>query len=205
MRRLLSLAALLIFIFADAASAQEVPRVELFGAFSYANGSFGGGRRNLNGWNASATINLNRWFGVEGDFGGLYGGGFTQTIPITECPTPSCQPATISFDQYVHTFLGGPRFSYRRERITLFTHVLLGGGRLSATTEFSNIVLPPGFPSRFSSSDSNFVLALGGGVDHAFGRNLAWRVQADYLQTRFSGGRQDNLRVSTGVVFRFGR
>lgn len=51
-------------------------------------------------------------------------------------------------------------------------------------------------------------MTIGGGVDAAITRNFAVRVaQLDYLPTRFSLGledRQNNLRFSTGVVFRFG-
>lgn len=203
MCKLFFLAALLTFT--EAAFAQGAPRVELFSGYSYANARFGGGRANASGWNSSTTVNLFRWFGVEADFGGLYGASTKTTIPVTTCPTPPCQPASISFTGYIHTFLAGPRFSYRREKMTIFAHELLGGGILSGTTVFSNFVLPPGVPSRFSSSVSSFALAAGGGADYAFHRNLAWRVQADYVQTRFSGARQDDFRASTGIVVRFGR
>lgn len=52
-------------------------------------------------------------------------------------------------------------------------------------------------------------MAVGGGVDYNLTRHWALRpVQADYLLTRFSVGtlstqNQNNVRISTGVVFRF--
>jgi hypothetical protein len=48
-------------------------------------------------------------------------------------------------------------------------------------------------------------MAFGGGLDVNAGNHLAWRmVQADWLLFR-SGGETDkkNVRVSTGLVFRF--
>jgi hypothetical protein len=33
-------------------------------------------------------------------------------------------------------------------------------------------------------------------------QRLAWRVQADYLQTKFFRNKEDNFRVSTGIVLR---
>jgi hypothetical protein len=32
---------------------------------------------------------------------------------------------------------------------------------------------------------------------------FSWRVQGDLLQTRFHGSRQDDIRMSTGLVFKF--
>jgi outer membrane protein OmpA-like peptidoglycan-associated protein len=54
-------------------------------------------------------------------------------------------------------------------------------------------------------------VAFGGGIDLVPTRRLAFRVfQADYLMTNFGGpgvggnSRQDNFRVATGLVYRFG-
>ena len=192
-----------LFGLSRTASAQDAPKVEVFGGFSYANAPLVSGRANVNGWQASAAFNLNRWFGAAADFSGLYGGSVKTTVPVSTCPAPPCQPGMISLDGYVHTFLGGPRFSYRKPRATAFGHVLLGGARLSGTTVFTNIVLPPGVPNRFSSSASSFGLEVAGGSDYRLTRRLALRVQAGYLQTRFSGNRQDDFLVSAGLVIHF--
>jgi len=52
-------------------------------------------------------------------------------------------------------------------------------------------------------SDTSFATALGGGLDYKIIRPLAWRFQGDYVQTRFFGTTQSNVRLSTGIVFRF--
>ena len=55
----------------------------------------------------------------------------------------------------------------------------------------------------FSNSDTSLGTALGGGVDFRLAQTIGWRVQSDYLQTRFFGSVQNNFRFSTGVVVRF--
>ena len=48
-------------------------------------------------------------------------------------------------------------------------------------------------------------MALGGNVDVKVTSRVAVRVvEADYLMTRFLGLRQDNIRLSAGLVFRLG-
>lgn len=53
--------------------AQDNTKLEVFGGYQYLNiglystTSFNAGA--FNGWNAAATVNLSKYFGVEGDFG----------------------------------------------------------------------------------------------------------------------------------------
>jgi hypothetical protein len=42
-----------------------------------------------------------------------------------------------------------------------------------------------------------------GGIDYRLIRPVAWRFEADYLQTRFFGTTQDNVRWTTGIAFHF--
>ncbi|MBZ5701024.1 MAG: porin family protein [Acidobacteriia bacterium] len=140
---------------------------------------------NLNGWNASVTANVNHWFGVVADFSGHYG---TPTI------------IGIGLETHVHSFLFGPRFTYRHsERITPFVHALLGASHLN----FKVPLIP------VETSDSAFAMALGGGMDVKVREHVALRLaQVDYFMTRFSPysiiESQNNIRISTGLVFRFG-
>ena len=91
----------------------------------------------------------------------------------------------------VFSYLFGPRISYRdNDRITPFAQVLVGGARISAS----------------GASLNSFALAAGGGIDIKAAEHIAIRlVQAEYVYTRFSGVKQNNVRLSAGVVFRFGR
>jgi len=87
----------------------------------------------------------------------------------------------------VHTFLFGPQVSFPA-RVSPFAHVLLGGGHFSAA----------------GLTDTSFSAAIGGGIDARVKEGIYWRIfQADYLATNFFGSRQDNARISTGIVFHF--
>jgi opacity protein-like surface antigen len=53
----------LVFLALLPAMAQDVPKVEVFGGYSWAGGNF-------HGWNASVTGNVTKRLGVVGDFSG---------------------------------------------------------------------------------------------------------------------------------------
>src|SRR5947208_12930492 len=76
------------------AVAQDTPKFEVFGGYSYASASktltLGRSRPNLNGWNASVAGNFNRWIGIVGDFSGYYGSPQVSLPVITPCVTPPC-------------------------------------------------------------------------------------------------------------------
>ena len=175
--------------------AQEALKAEVSAGYSFANLQLlGTDRPNANGWNASVSVNLNRWFGLVTEFGGLYGASSSRTISFI--------PLVETFDAKAHTFLFGPRFTLRREKFSPFAHVLLGGARLNST--ITDFFPQSGFSSRFSSSSFAFALALGGGINYKFRDRWAWRVQTDYLQSGFFAATQNNFRLSTGPVFYFG-
>lgn len=168
---------LVILIFSAAARAQETPRVEISGGYSFldANVNGTGGSFHLNGGNVSATENLNQWFGGRLEFNAF--GGTESGTNVTA--------QTITY---------GPVFAYRKfERFTPFGHVQIGA--IHASQGYLGI----------SQSATKFALATGGGVDINLNERFAVRVQGDYLMSRFLSLRQDNLAVSTGLVVRFGR
>lgn len=94
----------------------------------------------------------------------------------------------------MYTFMGGPRATLRQGRIQPYVQVLIGGARFA-----SSFVQGSG-----PASTNSFAAAFGGGVDlkvvHHFSIRL---VQVDYLFTHFTGFTQNNVRVSSGFVFRF--
>ena len=166
----------LAFLFAIPVLAQDSYRAEIFGGYQYTRVNPGSGvsGENFNGWNASATGNVNSWFGVTGDISA----GYKNISGV---------------DTNVYNFLFGPTFSYNKaEHFKPFVHTLFGFSHASA-----------GFGG-FSASENAFAMALGGGVDLGVNKHFAVRlVQADYLMTRFSSETQNNARISTGLVFRF--
>lgn len=65
-------------------------------------------------------------------------------------------------------------------------------------------------PAKLGIGHANvFALAAGGGVDRPLTKHLAWRVaDIDYLATLFNNAdndHQNNIRISTGIVVRFGK
>ena len=168
---------------------ESTPKAEVFGGYSYFRAS-DPETINLHGWNGSITGNLTDWFGVVGDFSGHYGSPsiFGFGIPLT--------------DLNQHSFLFGPRISYRgNDTVTPFGHFLIGVSRASAGT-----LRGIRGPFDVSLSETALATAVGGGVDIKVNDAFSVRaVQADYFMTRFLDERQDNLRLSFGVVFRFGK
>ena len=173
-----------------AAMAQaEYPKAELFGGYSYFRANPDG--LNLNGWNASVTANITNWFGVEGDFSGHYG---SPRIFDFEGPL---------VDVSSHTFMAGPKLTYRAKVVVPFAHFLIGAARASTGA------------LGYSLSDTALATVVGGGIDINANKSLAIRaIQADYLMTRFQTGpqiafsglddRQNNFRLSTGLVLKLG-
>lgn len=173
-----------------AASAQtDYPRAEIFGGYSYLRAD--PSEMSLHGWNAAATVNLSEWLGVTGDASGHYG-------------SPSVRGFEIPYlDVNSHTFMVGPKLTWRAETVAPFAHFLIGASRVS-TSAFG-----------YGDSATALAAAVGGGLDVRLGRSLSLRaVQVDYLMTRHDAGpqiffsgiddRQNNLRVSAGLVFHFG-
>jgi hypothetical protein len=182
------------------AAAQDFPRAELFGGYSYGNFQVLSSRSGLNGWNASATVNIYRWFGLTTDFGGLYGGRGSEVVPL---PAP-IGPETETVSEHLNTFMFGPQFSYRTRKVSVFTHMLIGESRVNEKLAVSCSGCNGFFlmgPVSNSLTIAQTTLALGVGADYKFSRRLAWRVQADSVPISTSS----NLRVSTGIVFTVGK
>src|SRR5215467_4524175 len=175
----------LVSLFAVAASAQDDAKLDVFAGYSYvrvAPSTSAVDSFHLNGGSASAAYNFNSWLGGVADFGGYNSGNILGT----------------HVDGTLSTYLFGPRVSYRHySRVTPFGQVLFGGAHLSSSV------------SGISGSDNAFAMAVGGGVDVKLSHHFSLRpAQVDYLLTRFKEGsssnqNQNNLRVSTGVVFHF--
>jgi len=157
-------------------AAQDTPKVEVFGGYSWAGGNF-------HGWNTSVTGNLSKSFGLVADFSGHYG---------SELDGP------IFVDEDAHSFLFGPRFSHRGKRLTPFAYALFGVTRFHESATISG--------QRLSDADTGFSSALGGGLDVKVSKHVAIRAfQIDYFRPNFFGEAHNRGRLAFGIVFRFGR
>jgi opacity protein-like surface antigen len=173
-------------LFGVAAQAQERKTVDVFAGYSYvrANPATSGANGfSLNGGSASVAYNVNNWLSGVADFG-----GYTNTNILG-----SGAGGTLS------TYLFGPRVSYHRfSRVTPFGEVLFGVAHTGA-----NFLVT-------ANSQNAFAMTVGGGLDYRISSHFSVRAaKVDYLLTRFNefntfgAQSQNNLRVSTGIVFRF--
>jgi len=174
-------------LFAVAAQAQdERHSVDVFAGYSYvrANPATSGANGfSLNGGSASVAYNVNNWLSGVADFG-----GYTNTNILG-----SGAGGTLS------TYLFAPRVSYHRfSRVTPFGEVLFGVAHTGA-----NFLVT-------ANSQNAFAMTVGGGLDYRVSSHFSVRAaKVDYLLTRFNEFNtfgtqsQNNLRVSTGIVFRF--
>jgi outer membrane protein OmpA-like peptidoglycan-associated protein len=170
----------------DTAPGQITPRYEVAGMFDYANFNPDAGFPSFNNYGGSGqfTWNPTRYLGLTEELGGL---------------SYSRQVTGGTVHGGLTTFFIGPRLNLRRfDYFVPFAEFMIGGAH-------------GGVQLTGDSSQTAFALVAGGGVDIVFSRNIVWRfAEIDYLMTSFNGnflaagGRENSLRVGTGIVLRFG-
>jgi opacity protein-like surface antigen len=169
-----------MFIVAGSAMAQETPKAEIFGGYQYIRLNPGAGATGANcqGGAGSVTGNLNHWFGVVGDFG---------ACKLTGLPSGT--------SAHLVNYLFGPKFTYRTHgRLTPYAQVLFGAQHFGGSIA--------GFGA---GTDNSFAMTFGGGADFELTNHVSFRlVQAEYLYTSFGGTHQNNARISSGLVYRWG-
>lgn len=182
--------------------AQEAPKAEVFGGYSYlrSNGN------SFNGWEGQVTGYLNRYFGITGDVSGHYR-TTSFIIPSTGL--------SASANQHLYTFLGGPTITGRFGNHAVFGHALFGAARNSLS---GGVTIPfIGGISTGIDQATKFAMVFGGGFDLGLSPRFAIRpAQVDYLYTKFNNleaiaggfsttsGHQNSFRYSAGIVVRFG-
>jgi opacity protein-like surface antigen len=166
---------------AGSSRAQETRGFDVSGNFQYVRLNPGDGTPSYNcqGGSGSFGAYLTAHLGIVGEFGGCKVTGL---------------PSGVSEHQISYLF--GPRLYFQPHgRIFPFVQALVGGDQFSGSI------------SGLGSSSSNaFAMAFGGGADVTLTRHLSLRaVQADYFYTHFNSASQNNFRIQTGIVYRFGR
>lgn len=169
-------AALLLLLLAGISRAQETPQAEIAVGYSHFH-IVKGFTIPMEGGSGSLAVNATDWLGVIGDFGAYDSHG-------------------LGFNAQTYTF--GPRFYYRKldRRFAPFAQALVGGAHFSAP-----------FGGAPDAKGNHFAYSFGVGADIGLGRSgkVALRPQADYFGVQFSGQQIGNIRLSIGVVFRFGK
>jgi len=179
-----------VFLLASFAAAQVPTAGNIFVGYSFENTNWAGlnsslSRPNLNGWEASLEGKIFPHIGIVTDFSGHYG-----SQSFTEFPPAGPGPIKVNVTGHEWEVLFGPRLSIPVGKLTPFAEGMVGLAHINNGGFISN-------------SNTAFASAVGGGLDYRLIKFFAVRLEADYLQTRFFSTTQDNLRLSTGLVFRF--
>jgi hypothetical protein len=87
-----------------------------------------------------------------------------------------------------YTFVGGPRLSVTFGKWRPFVQGMAGLQMIQSG----------------GNSYNPLAIDVGGGVDYKlFFKKFSWRVQGDYIRTRYLSDQQSNYRGSTGLVWHF--
>lgn len=191
MLRCAALVAVLAATASVPAHAQQFPRAEFFGGFSYARENLGPHAnlflptdRNYYGIDLAVSFNPHKNIRLLLLDLGVQQGGTTSSSPLFHEPNVLTSQA-----------LFGPQFTVRGRKATGFAHALIG-----VTTTRLVEMLPGGFYDAIRRT--NLAFGFGGGMDVRWTRSLAVRVlQADYVPSRLDGRWENYFRVSTGLVF----
>lgn len=180
-----------LLILSTVARGQVLPRSgNAFIGYSYSGGQvFNPSAINIhmNGWEGSAEGTFLPWLGGVADLDWHYGGATVRCSAVG----PNCPALRFHLNGTRESLLFGPRASTNFGKYTFFAQFLLG-------ITFQTVAA-----GTTSTSDRSFSDAVGGGVDYKLVKSVAWRGQVDWIHTRLFGGSQSDIRVSTGVVFRF--
>jgi hypothetical protein len=172
-------AALLMITLGAATATAQTPKGEVAGGYAYlheTDSSVPGG------WFVSGGASVNDWFGVVGTVTGHYK---TETVGTTSVRTR------------VHTFLGGPKFTYRTNRVAPFLTLLAGGARVGARDAAAG--------ATNTDSETRLAAHSGVGLDVNASTYLGVRVGVNGLYIR--GDKWDDwtedLQFIAGVVARW--
>ncbi len=163
----------------SAQSTSKLPAIDVFGGYSYLrfeSKTLGfSDQLNLNGGNVSVSLP------------DLYE-GLGATLDIS---------GHITGEMEEFNFMIGPEYTFEWKGIRLYGHGLFGKAR--------DRLRHPG-TTQVEPSHLGRAVAFGGGLDFPVGGRFSVRaVQADYLITTEFGSTQHNVRLSTGLVYRFGK
>ena len=167
----------LLFILAAPAAAQEkeLPKVELFGGYSYLRSD----GHALNGWKVVVEGNVNSWLGIAADFDGHYGSKSTAHGVEKESE---------------HSFTFGPHFALRKKKLVPFAYTLFGVAR-------ENLTLGGVSESAYGFSTE----LGGGLDYELNERMALRLLDASASSTHINGVTHTKPKLAFGVVFNFGR
>jgi len=177
----LVLVAVLILGFSVMAMAQDIPATEIFAGYSHFRCDKDAAC-DLNGWDVAVAFNINKHVAPVVDIHGQYGKQYDPRFFMRD----------RNFS--AHSVMFGPKFMMPVGRFTPFGQFLVG-------VYHSNL---GGMQTR--KTENNPAIAIGGGVDVNVNSRLSVRaVQAEYYGIRYLGSVHNDLRISAGAIFKFGK
>jgi len=219
MKKLLFAVVLMVAI-SGLALAQDFPKYEIFGGYSYLRSDLDNSKDlnlgtsgmyrdemapglnsagNLNGFDLQLAYNLNSWLGIKADFSYHFGNhDFNATIPYSRFTPDSDVIGTIqqtgSMKVKDYAYLFGPQFTYRKHaKLQPYAHALFGLSKLKMRDIYLNI------------DDTWSVTTYGETTTYGFDRQVG-RVIGSAARTSFAmalGGGLDvvlNDRISIRAV-----
>jgi opacity protein-like surface antigen len=222
----LFLLALSLLVSGSVAYAQSDRRAEVFIGYSNLQGEglvdaddptevfdddFFDRRLGLHGLNASIAGFFNPAFGIKGDF----------SFHLNE-DNATIIGGSNSLRSRVFYFMAGPTFKIRNaSRFEPFVHALVGGANTRFDVETVRDVPGGTLRSSFDTSSTDLAAGIGAGLDIRMGERFSLRAfQVDYMPVflrdrsvdvlgstgaivplTLEGQRQDNIRLSVGIVF----
>ncbi len=170
---------LCLFSRISAAQSKLIPSIEVFGGYShlsFPSGFLGfGDRTQMNGWHGALTLPH-----------------LVKGLGIT---AEASGDYATSLEQF--TYAVGPQYKWEAGPFDIVGHILYGGSQTRIRNAGSTFSEP---------SDRHRALVFGGEVDYPFSSRFSVRiVQADVVVTNAFGNTQDNIRLSTGLIFKFGK
>ena len=189
----------------------STPKLELFMGYSFWRAvpdSTSNRIDGMHGGSTSLAYNFNRHLGLVVDFGGFK----VNSLEFSSLGPAYSPSRNVDVNSSVFTFMLGPRLSFRDHgRFTPFLQVL-GGVAHAGDVNLVGCNAPI-YACTPLLSQNAFTMTGGGGLDYRLTHRFALRLfQAEFLLSRFqdptsltgADGWQTNVRLSTGIVFRFG-
>ena len=189
--------AITIFLFlATTASAQNIPKWELFGGYSEdlaGAGIAGQGQLPTNGAQVELARVITNYVRITGQFNAQFA---DHVVNIAPPPPPGGEH--VNSKELIGLF--GPEGTYRGlKRFDLYGHFLMGFA-YGRDNEFPKIP---------TATYTTWAYALGGGADLKISRRVSARLLGfDWITTHFpvnSPEAQDNWRLNAGFVFHLGQ
>lgn len=195
-----------ICVFAQTDNSDEYKKNEVFVGYSNQQVGLNFDRQTFNGFEGSYVRNFTRYVGVKGDVSGAYNSNTFTTGSLNS--NGGFSTFRVEVDSSVYNFLGGVQFkdNANKGRLKPFGHALAGVAYRRFNTRnprcVSNCNNTVSTPFLFNGSENGFSAAVGGGLDVKITDKIDIRaLQVDYNPNFVNGGRSDNVRFSTGIVF----